>query len=403
MKRRLYILFTVFLCCVMLAGCWSRKELNDLSIAFALGLDFVDGHYVVTAQIINPGEISPARIGGGGDQAPVGIYEARGATLYEAFRRLTKIVPHKVYFAYVRIVVIGETLAREGILESLDFLLREDEFRTDFYLLVAKGSRASETLRVLTPLNRIPADKVFDSLEMSEDFWAATGKITIDELVTKIIEGGRHPVLTGIEVAGNKDIAGTAENVQSIEGLADLKLSDMVAFHGDKMVGWLTETESKGYNYTQNNVDDTIRTLPCPEKGTLAVEIRHSDVTMRTEVTNGQPRGSITVNTEGNIGDVECDIDLSKEQTILALEKRTEQTIRNSIAASLHKAQKELRTDIFGFGDALSRSEPQAWASLQKDWEDTFVDLPVDITVNVKMRTQGSMTKSLKQIMNERK
>lgn len=401
MKRIIYVSFVISICCVLLAGCWSRRELNDLSIAFALGIDRDDGMYVVTAQIINPGEISPSHSGSGGGQAPVGVYETRGTTLFEAFRRLTKKVPRKVYFAYVRLVVIGETLAREGILDAVDFLLRGDEFRTDFYLLVAKGSTAREPLHVLTQLDLIPAEKVFDSIEMSEDFWAATGKVTIDELVNDIVGGGRQAVLTGIEIVGNKAIKGKPENMQTIENQAVLKLADMTAFRGDKMVGWLDETESKGYNYTQNNVQDTITTIPCPEKGILAVEIRHNDTTMHTKVTNGQPRGSIAVHAEGNIGDVECGVDLSKEQTILTLEQRTEEKFRDVIEESLHKAQKKLHTDIFGFGEALSRSDPQAWAELKSDWHDLFVDMPVDITVDVDMREQGSMTKSLRQIMRE--
>lgn len=403
MKRALFVCLIMFIGCVFLTGCWSQRELNELSIAFALGLDIVDGQYVVTAQIINPGELSPARSGGGGDQAPVATYETKGATLFEAFRRMTKKVPRKVYFAYVRIVVIGEALAKEGILEALDFFLREDEFRTDFYFLVAKGSRAGDTLRVLTIQNPIPAEKMFGSLEMSEQFWAATGKITIDELVSDLIEGGRHPVITGIEVTGNEANAGSAENMQNIRNYTGLKLADMVAFHGDKMAGWLDEQESKGYNYTQNKVHDTITTVPCPEEGKLAVEIRRSEAEIRTEVTNGRPRGRIHVRAEGNIGDVECDIDLSKEQTVLTLEKRTREKIREAIAGSLHKAQEELRTDIFGFGDALSRSEPSTWVSLKHDWTDIFSDMSVDIAVDVDMRAQGSMTKSIKEIMEERR
>src|SRR5690625_541667 len=97
MKQALYVSFTIFSCCIILIGCWSRVELNELSIAFALGIDLVDDEYVVSAQVINPGEISPARSGGGGEQAPVATYETKGQTLFEAFRHMTKIVPRKVY------------------------------------------------------------------------------------------------------------------------------------------------------------------------------------------------------------------------------------------------------------------------------------------------------------------
>ena len=38
-----------------LSGCWNRRELNDLAIAVAAGVDWVDGRYRLTVQVANPG------------------------------------------------------------------------------------------------------------------------------------------------------------------------------------------------------------------------------------------------------------------------------------------------------------------------------------------------------------
>lgn len=401
MRRTLRVLLTVFICCAILTGCWSRRELNDLSIAFAIGLDYADGEHVVTVQIINPKSISPSQDEGGGSHAPVATYQTKEATLFEAMRRMTKIVPRKVYLAYVRIVVIGEALAKRGIVDSIDFLLRENEFRTDFYLLVAKNSRADETLKVLTTLNEIPAEKVFDSLEMSERYWAATGTIAIDELITNLIEEGQETVLTGIEIVGDKAVAPTKENVEKIAGNTYLKLTDLAAFRKDKLVGWLNETESKGFNYSQSDVNSTIINIPCPRGGSLALEVLRSDGDVHASFINGQPRGRISVHVVGNIGDVECDIDISKQESINTLERRAKQKIREAIVGSLHRAQKELRTDIFGFGEALHHSDPRGWHSMRHEWEDLFTDLPVDVTVDVNLRDQGTMSQTIQEMIKE--
>lgn len=403
MKRTIYVSFIIFICGTLLTGCWSRRELNDLSIAFALGLDYIDGEHVVTVQIINPSEIATTQEAGGGQQTPVATYQTKGATLFEALRRMTKIVPRRVYLAYVRIVVIGESLAQRGIIDALDLLLREHEFRTDFYLLVAKHSPASEMLNVLTLLIPIPAMRVFDSLKMSQRFWAATGIITIDELLTEIIEGGKQPVLTGMEIVGDLKNAASKENVERLQNKATPKLTDMAAFHGDKMVGWLNEIESKGYNYTQGEVKNTITTVPCSKEGVASIEILRTDGTVQTQFTNGQLRGQIMIDAEGDIGDIECGIDLSQQKTIRSLQKRTEQKIRETVVAALEKTQKELHTDIFGFGDALSRSHPVTWRAIKNEWHDHFIDLPVDIIVKVDIRGQGAMSKSIKEIMKDQR
>lgn len=404
MKRSFYIALVAVVSCLLLPGCWSQRELSDLSIAFALGIDLnEEGKYVVSAEIVNPSAISPSNTGGsgGGDQASVSTYHTQGETLFEAFRRMTKLVPRKVYFAYVRVVVFGEDVARRGIKDTLDFLLRESEFRTDFYLLVAKGTSAKDVLRVMTPIMPIPAVKMYDSLEMSEQFWAATGKITIDELIDDIITPGKETVLTAVEVAGDLEMAQKPENIQTIGNNANVRLADMVAFRGDQMIGWLSEEESKGYNYFQDNVEDTVTGIRCPDGGKMAIEILHVDSQIRTEVKNGQPRGQVDIRAKGNIGDVQCAVQLANKQTIKSLEKRLEATIRTTLERSLTRAQKDLRADIFGFGRALSRSDPQAWQALKNDWVDVFADMPVDIKVHIEVLHQGSMTESIDQLMKE--
>src|SRR4051794_14201842 len=122
-----------------LTGCWDKRELNELAISVALGIDKVDGQYQVTAQVVQPGEVA-AKKGGNGGSAPVTMYQEKGVTTFEAIRKMTTISPRKIYAAHLRIVVFSEELAREGIGEALDLLSRDYELRTDYYLLVAKGT-----------------------------------------------------------------------------------------------------------------------------------------------------------------------------------------------------------------------------------------------------------------------
>lgn len=56
---------------LLLSGCWSKKELTDLAIVAALGIDKnEEGRYVGTLQIINPSNVAGGMQGGGGSQGP---------------------------------------------------------------------------------------------------------------------------------------------------------------------------------------------------------------------------------------------------------------------------------------------------------------------------------------------
>jgi len=71
MKRKGAFLLLLMTMMVLLTSCWSKKELTDLAIVAALGVDKTkDGRYHITLQIINPGNVAGGMQGGGGSQSP---------------------------------------------------------------------------------------------------------------------------------------------------------------------------------------------------------------------------------------------------------------------------------------------------------------------------------------------
>ncbi len=153
----------------------------------------------------------------------------------------------------MRIVVIGEAVAREGIAGIIDFFARYYQFRTDFYFAVASGATAKKILSIIPPLGLIPGIKLYDSLRQSEETWAPTKSVRIIELVNDIVAEGKDPVLTGVEltqeISDNIMPANSLDALRGSEVANRAKYFGLGAFRKDKLLGWLDEEESKGYNY----------------------------------------------------------------------------------------------------------------------------------------------------------
>jgi spore germination protein KC len=81
-KRKISILIIIFLLLNLLSGCWNRRELNELAITVGMAIDESDGQYLVTAQVVNPGQVAAKQ--GGGQKAPVISYQEKGDTVFEA-------------------------------------------------------------------------------------------------------------------------------------------------------------------------------------------------------------------------------------------------------------------------------------------------------------------------------
>lgn len=401
MKQK--ILISILFCFLfMLTGCWNRKELNDIAITVALGIDQSEDQYSISAQIVNPSEIAAKVAGGKG--APVVTYTARGDTVFEALRKMTKKAPRKIYLSHLRLIVLGEDFANEvGIGKALDFLSRDHEIRTDFALLVAKGVSAEKVLQVYTiPQEIIPSNKIFKSLETSEKAWAATAIVTLDEVISDIVSEGKQPAITGIELTGEKEKeeVQTKKNVDKISPISSPQIADVAIFKKDKLVGWLNEEESKGFQYIMGNVKSTVGHVSCPDGGKVALEIIRTKSEITGNVINGKPIANVKIRIEANVGDVECDIDLSKTENIYKLDKLAEEKVKGKMEDAVKKA-KEYRTDIFGFGEAIRRSNPKAWKEMKDDWDEKFADLQVNIKVDHKLRSLGTITKSFQDKLKE--
>ncbi|SFK82495.1 spore germination protein KC [Paenibacillus sp. 1_12] len=392
--RRLPACLIIGLLIPLLAGCWDRNELNQISIVVGLGIDKIDGMYKVSVQIVNPTRVA-AKGGVSSSSSPVVTFEESGKTVPEALRRMEVKAPRKLYFAHLRMIVLGEELAKSGISKPLDFISRSPQMRTDFYLIIAKNSYASEVLKIFSRMDPIPANNLYTTLEVSDKLWAATGKITLDKLIQELSAKGKNPALTGVEIVGNKKIGESTMNTEIISPPTLLKYSGMAIFKLDRMVGWIGEEETKALNYVQNTVNQTVGYLSCPNQdGNITVDVVNVRSYMDTRIKNGKPIVDIKVRVEQNISDIECDIDITQQPVLNKLKEESDQKLEKMIESSIHKVQKQYATDIFGFGELIHQKNPKIWSQF-KDWNEEFKQLEVDAHVDTIFRRMGTIVQSV--------
>ncbi|MFE3573458.1 Ger(x)C family spore germination protein [Lysinibacillus sp. NPDC059133] len=378
---------------LLLSGCWSKRELNELAIVAALGIDKVDHEFEITVQVVDTGEISTKQPTSG--RSPVITYQAKGKTVFEAIRKMTTVTARKLYFSHLQIVVLGDELAKEGISEPLDLISRDHEFRNDFDVIVAHDATADEVLNVLTPIEKVPANKMLKSLKTSEKSWGTTQSIKIDELINTLNNKEKSVVMSAIEIHGDKNVGMEQTNVKRSKSPVLLRYTGLAVFKEDKFIGLLTEDESRSLGFLMDKIESTIEILACPKGGTLSTEITHSKTKIKGKFEKGAPKINVSIDVSQNVGEVECNIDLTKEKSILNINKKTEELIKKRIEKTISTVQQNYRVDIFGFGAALHRTNPKEWKKIKKDWLTIFQELPVKVEVHVNTQGLGTMENSL--------
>ncbi|MFD0710339.1 Ger(x)C family spore germination protein [Paenibacillus sp. GCM10027626] len=402
MLRKMMVAVILLMLAQLLTGCWSRRELNELAIASAIGIDQEGDQFRVSMQIVNPGEVAAKMGGGGGYQTPVTVYTITAKTLLEAVRKATITAPRKVYLAQLRTIIIGESLAKNGIGKAMDFLVRDREIREEnLYVLIAKGSRAEDVLKVLTHLDKIPAAKIANAMKTLDKYWAPTSATKLEDIMYDLISGDKYPAMSGIMAAGKKGKGDSTKNVQTVDSPTILKFDGTGVFYKDRLVGWLNEEESKGYNYITNRVVKTAGHYRCPGGGNVAIDVIRTRTQVTAQMEKGEPSIHISLWLEGNIADFQCKMDLSEQANLRELERLGGERLRAVVQAALDKVQRELKTDVFGFGERFHQKYPKQWKKLKHDWDRRFPEIPVHIQTELRIRNTGTMNNSFYDVTKE--
>ena len=126
----------------------------------------------------------------------------------------------------------------------------------------------------------------------------------------------------------------------------------------------------------------------------VTLEVTGTNTKQKADVINGKPAINVDIDVSANIEGTSAEFDVTKEENIKKVEKLAEDKVRKLCDKVLEKAQKDLDSDIFGFGEVIHRANPNLWRSLKNNWDQKFTNLPVNLNITYKIRGTGTITKS---------
>ncbi len=390
MKKKLILIFISILC---LSGCYNYNELNTLAIATGMAIDYEDDKYVVNLLIANS---QKAQVSSKEGESQSIVYEGKGKTLSEALKVIDIISPKKIYIGHLSFIVISEDLAKNGIVDSLDLLLREPESIKRFYLIMAKGTKAKNIVTMISPLESFPAQSISTTISFSKESQAVSSVIPYSSFIDKYVRKGVEPILPTITLKGNEEQGKSEESLKETTPTAYLQLSNLALFKKDKLVHITDEDESDGINIISSDVSEMLLTCNC-SGGKMSVEIRDVRTSKKVSLENKQPKFTIDVKASASIQENTCKLDLENEKSVLEAEQRVEEEVKRLMMKAIKVSQK-YETDIFGFGNLLYKYYPNYYKKLDKEWnEETFPKIDINTKINVRLESKGSIESNIKE------
>jgi spore germination protein KC len=372
-----YVLSGILLISLVFSGCWDARELNELALVMAVGIDKAANHegYEVTVQIARPTERGGGASGGGSGGDTVWIGTAEGDTIIDAIRNIAKFSSRRVMWAHNNVIVIGESLAEEGITPIIDFFSHNPELRMKTWVAVCPGS-AKDCVSAQTGMENIPGISIA-RLYLYNELPSQSVSSDMVKLFRDYKSETIQPIVSVLRLLP-PDKSGA--------GKPQVELSGSAIFKGDKLVGYLAPEETRGLAWIRGEVKNSIVSVECGKKQDIkvAVELRKIKVKKVAKMEDGVPSFKVNITAGGSIVEQDAPLDIGIEELKSQAEKLVNHRIKDEVEASLEKVQKDFNSDVVGLGRTFHIQNKHEWNSgVKEKWPELYSKATIDVEVDI--------------------
>ncbi|MEH7479614.1 Ger(x)C family spore germination protein [Neobacillus drentensis] len=376
-----------------LTGCWSSHEIEELSLGVGVAFDIgkkstiekkineQDEGYskkdqiTTTYQLITPQLASSmSKEGGSQQQSYLNISET-GDSILQEVRELSLRTDLPFNASHMKVIVIGDKLARSYSLDRLlDQYLRDNDFRPSCLMFISKG-RASNTL-VSKKAGEVPAFRLFGIVDNAYRTTRILPSISIIKLDGKLKSGSSFLLQNVISENGEVKFAGAA----------------VIKGKTKKLRGFLNEEELEGITWiTGKGKGGLVKSFDKQSSGLIVYEIESMKSKITSHVKGNNLSFDVNIESEGRLSEDWVVSGNSFDNTFLKrAEESTEKEVKRLVVQSIKKTQKEYRVDVAGFGNRLRIEHPKVWEKVKKDWDQTFSEIPIYYNVKITIKDYGA-------------
>ncbi|WP_338453144.1 Ger(x)C family spore germination protein [Niallia oryzisoli] len=397
-KRTLLLLLVMTLLLPLLTGCWDSREIEKRATILAIGIDNAEPNaekkedeinhikgeihipnkrmIELTVQIAIPGRIPLGPQIGGGEKSPVLVVRAVGHTIEDALLIIQQEIATEVFLGHLRLIVLNEEVAREGVGRFTDYLRRNPQIRRTASLVISK-EKASEYMKITPELERVPS-------------------LYLAEMVDSLIQLGKFPpTFIGMfwSILSSKGQEPYLPYFQ-IKGKSNIQINGLAYFKGDKMVGKTKPRQigsfMAGIGAEKGGYAAFIK-IPEMEQFLLVRAVKRK-TRVKASLKNGKPHILVKVHYDCEIEEVET-INPShiKKEYFPSFEKEFSKIVDKGLEELIDET-KEAKSDIFGFGEHFRAKLPKYWnrqVKTQERWLDIYENLSYEVEISTKVRRTG--------------
>lgn len=361
---------------LLLPGCWSRIEINDLGLVLGIGVDVGEEERVrLTLYFARTQGLQQEAKAVGGD--PVWVVSREGENLNAAMREISMAAARRITLHHVRVVLIGEEFARVGLRGMTDFLARNPQVRLSLRPMVVRG-RAQTVLETMPQLKALQPDNLVAILQARGGVeWSL--KEFLVARVSETHSGWMHAVEVIPRPAGTPGAPPTAT---VINGAA--------LFRGDRLVELLEMREAQILSWLLGNPKGAVISATCPDEPEHNFSARVDQGKAHIRPVRGTDGLRLEVRITGKLDLIRmgCAESVLEPAQRRRLERHLGDHLCQSFLQAIERFQ-ESGTDPVGFGKRVQMSYPAYWNQIAKRWPEIWPEVPVNVSGDIVIYESG--------------
>ncbi|NRF93274.1 Ger(x)C family spore germination protein [Paenibacillus frigoriresistens] len=365
----------------LLGGCWDRTELNDLALITALAFDKAENNQVkVTVQIVIPQvQGGVGMMGGSGGSAAKKTTvrtEEHGFDTADALSKLQRKIPRRLFWGQCKIFIFSESLAKTGIREQFDFLVRHPQPRERAFMFISKG-KAADALELFPPIERSSAEVLRKLSELQIGI-----RVTIEQMSIMLKGDSQTAALPLVYILPKNKSAEPFQTIPYLFGTA--------VFKKDKMVGEISEKVTRGVMWIKNEIKEYTVTYEANEsEGLVSLKPVKANVKLIPKIEGEKWMMTLKVQTEGDIVQNSTLLNPMNPDLLSNMNKAFANDVRGRIQLALQEVQERLKVDILGFATEFHRKYPKQWEKNKDNWEELFPKVEVNLDIKTQILRPG--------------
>ena len=425
-KPVLLCMAVILFAAVIPAGCYDRREVDDMAHVAAIGFDRgVSERLRLTLQIVSfkggaggggAAGGSSGGDGGGGDRelGMVGstmVVTVDGPSFFTGLNLANAATARELNLNHAKLLIFSEELARSGEIDKVIApLKRYREIRETMEFVVSRSKAEDFIKENKNLIGRDPA-KSMELIRKQPEYTGFFPRVSLHNFYNNLKSNMQQPVavLAGVNSLKNLKEAGPGEPPESVGGAGFLagqmprqggpkrERFGVAVFNGAKMVGELTGQEARTLQMVTGDFRRGFFTIqdPLAPDRVVPLDVRPArSPRIGVSFEGKTPVIDVRIRLEGDVLAIQSGINYESPELKPVLEQAFEAEVKNGIDSLIARCQNEFKADIFGFGRSAVYHFPTIEEWERYRWLEKFPGARISTQVDFVIRRTGMMLKT---------